>query len=141
MHRFKYICSINYSAMKRYFVLDKKEKKQEWLLIILALVFFSTIGIGVYCQSHNINYNNVLIPTFCFSFGCFFLLNGYNGVTKGNLILKYAPAGIPFFLQYLFIKTASFSAHKARAATARMLGILSLLIAGACFLYALLAIG
>ena len=110
------------------------------MMIILIFITMATVGTGIYFQSHNLNHNNILIPVFLLSAGCFLFLNGYNGIKKGNLILKYTPIGIPFLLQYLFRNVASFSSNNARTTTAKTLGILSLFIAAICFFFGLLMI-
>ncbi len=63
---------------KQYFTLDNKEKRQEWAMRFFLAVFFLTIVVGVYTQSHNIGIDNVLVPLLMFSAALFFLLNGFN---------------------------------------------------------------
>ncbi len=45
--------------MKQYFVLDKVERLQEWILIVLFFVTAATIGTGIYFISHKFNHNNI----------------------------------------------------------------------------------
>ena len=120
--------------MKEYFPLDKDEIKLERMIIFCFTLVILTIAIGLCTQwQGRYNFDRFLIPICIFSGGCFYLLNGYNGVTKGNLVVKYTPVGIPFLIQYLFRKAASFPAEKARLVTARLLGIVCLLITTVLF--------
>ena len=59
--------------MRQYFELEPKEKKQEWLLFTLAILFCLTIVTGIYYQVQNKDHDNVLIPLFFILGSCFFL--------------------------------------------------------------------
>jgi hypothetical protein len=119
--------------MKQYFELDAKEKRLEWILLLLFILFAMTIGVGVYTQSHNMDFDRILIPGFFSISGTIFLLYGLNGVTKRNLIQKYTPFYIYNILQYLIERLGSVEKEKAKSSVANILGICGLFISVICF--------
>jgi hypothetical protein len=60
--------------MKEYFELEPKEKKQEWLLLTLVILFCLTIAAGIYFQAQKKDHDNILVPLFFFLGGCSFLV-------------------------------------------------------------------
>jgi len=123
--------------MKQYFELDANEKRLEWTLLVLFILFAITIGVGVYTQSHDMNLDRILIPVFFSISGLFFLLYGLNGVSKKNLIQKWTPFYIYNILQYFSERLGSVEKVKAKSSVAKILGICGLLISAICFSFAI----
>lgn len=111
-----------------YFLLDKNERTQQWVMYSLLAVFFLTLLIGLYTQSHNIDFDSFLVPLLAFSGGLYYLLNGLNLFGKGNLVLKHVPMGLPQLLQFVLVKWVSLSLQKAHKIAVISFGILSLLL-------------
>lgn len=76
---------------KKDFPLTGYEEKLEWILLIIALISFVIIGLGMYYQNSNGNISLTLVPLLFFVFGTFFILLGYNGLKRGNLLPKWMP--------------------------------------------------
>ena len=114
--------------MKEYFELEPKEKKQEWLLLILAILFCLTIATGIYFQVQKKDHDNVLVPLFFSLGGCFFLVYGINAFRKGNLIQKWTPAYIFKILFFLIKKLTSYNADRAKKIVIKFLGIIGLIL-------------
>ncbi|HKZ68275.1 MAG TPA: hypothetical protein VJ111_18030 [Chitinophagaceae bacterium] len=114
--------------MKEYFELDPNEKKQEWLLLSLAILVFLIIIKGVYNQQYNIDQDRILLPLLFFIGGTFFFIYGLNGLGKGNLTPKWTPFLIFQISIFLTKRFTSLSAEKARQFVKRSLGVLGLLI-------------
>jgi peptidoglycan/LPS O-acetylase OafA/YrhL len=129
-----------YFCMKVYFELDPKEKKQEWLLLSLFILFAFTVGKGVYNQTHHIDQDNILIPLFFFIGGSFFLLYGLNGLRKGNLIQKWTPAYLFNFLVFILNRIFSLPKEKGKSLVARILGMAGIIVAVVCYLTAIVEI-
>lgn len=115
--------------MKQYFPLPRNEQKLEWILIILFLLFSCIILIGVFTEYMHLNYDDVLIAALCLSGGFFCIVLGLNGITNGNLIVKYSPFWMATAIQFLLKKIFSFTPDRARRTTAVSLGILFLIVA------------
>jgi membrane protein CcdC involved in cytochrome C biogenesis len=71
--------------------LKSKEQKLELVLLSLFLFFIVVIIIGIVNQSRGINQDTILTPSFFFSGGIFFILFGFNGIARGQLIEKWTP--------------------------------------------------
>ena len=119
---------------KQYFPLDRDEKIQEWIMLSFLAVFFLTMFSGLYTQTHNIDFDYILVPTLAFSGGCFYAINGLNAFGKGNLTLKYVPYYLPQLLQFILKKGFSVSPEKARTISVFSFGIFSLIV-GAILLF------
>ncbi len=114
--------------MKEYFELGPKEKKQEWLLLTLAILFCLTIAAGIYFQAQKKDHDNVLVPIFFILGGCFFLVYSINALGKGNLIQKWTPAYIFKILFFLTKKLTSYTPDRAKRLVIKLLGIIGLII-------------
>jgi hypothetical protein len=123
----------NQITMQKYFELDAKEKKQEWLMIAFAIIAFITIGKGVYNQFYKIDEDIVLIPLVMATFSGYFLFYGINGITKGNVLSKYTPFYIFQSIVLLVIKTGGMERDKAKRFTTIFLGITGLIISAISF--------
>jgi hypothetical protein len=123
--------------MKEYFELDAKEKRLKWILLLLFILLASTIGAGVYFQSHHINHDRLLVPALFFICGAFFLLFGRNGLMKGNLIQKWTPFYLFDLLQFVVVRLGKVPKERAKTIVGRMLGVGGLLVAAICFSFAL----
>ena len=77
--------------MKEYFELDPKEKKQEWLLLILVILFCLTIVTGIYFQVQKQDHDNILVPLFFFLGGCCFLFTASMRLAKETWYKKEHP--------------------------------------------------
>ena len=97
---------------KQYFPLNKSERTQQWVMYSLLAVFFLTMLTGLYTQSHNIDFDSFLVPLLMFSGGLYYLLNGLNLFSKGNLVLRHIPLGLPLLLQFILKKAFLFQAGK-----------------------------
>ena len=75
--------------MKEYFELNRKEKRQEWLLLSACILLFLIIIKGVYNQEHNIDQDNILIPLF-FLFGGIFFLDSFPSFSNSHVSDKTA---------------------------------------------------
>jgi type IV secretory pathway component VirB8 len=126
--------------MKKYFDLDADEKRLEWVLLALFVLFAVIIATGVYSQLHGINYDRFLIPAFFLISGTFFTFYGSNGLKKGNLIAKWTPFYLYGLLKFLLSKPGSMKAERAARFSKRILGISGFLIAIICFSFAILVI-
>ena len=122
--------------MKEYFELEPKEKKQEWLLLILAILICLTIATGIYFQVQKKDHDNVLVPLFFILGGCFFLIYSINAFRKGNLIQKWTPAYIFKIFLFLTKKLTSYNTAQAKRAVIKFLGIIGLTISIALFITA-----
>jgi len=122
-----------------YFNLEPKEKRQEWILLITAILFFLTILTGVYYQyHHNASHDVVLTPLFFLLGSCFFGVYSTNAFKNGNLVQKWTPAYI--FDSLLFLKQKIHATNKegAKSFVTKLLGVFGLLIAAALFITAIL---
>lgn len=126
---------------KQYFPLDKDERMQERLMLSLAGLFIFNIILGVYTQSRGLySYDAILIPFSMFFGGFFYVINGWNGFGKGNLVLKYVPFYLPLLMQFILKKWFSLSPEKARKAAVRSFGILSLLAGTFCLFLGIVSV-
>jgi uncharacterized membrane protein len=125
--------------MRQYFELDTREKKQEWALLILTIIFFLIIAIGIYFQSHDKNYDNILVPLFFIISSCFFLIYSINAFGKGNLIQKWTPAYIYKILLFFTKKLMRSTDDNARAFVIKFLGIAGLIISIGLFITAIIS--
>ena len=114
--------------MTQYFELDQKEKKQEWLLLTLAILFFITIAIGIYYQSSNKDHDEILVPLFFILGSCFYLVYSINAFGKGNLIQKWTPFYIYKILFFLRKRLGSSTDDNAKRFAIKFLGIVGLII-------------
>jgi hypothetical protein len=71
--------------------LSSGEQKLEWTLLVILFVFLLVIIAGIISQSRGVNYDYLLTPLFFFSGGLFFLLLGFNGLAKKQLVEKWTP--------------------------------------------------
>lgn len=122
------------SLMQQYFSLDAKEKKQEWLLLVSAVVSFMIIGKGVYNQYHHIDQNNILIPLLTVMYTCFFFVYGFNAFTTGNLTPKWTPFFIYQVTCVLIKKIGSTTQDRAKIIAIKILGTIALIIALGLFI-------
>ena len=122
--------------MKEYFELEPKGKKQEWLLLILSILFCLTIATGVYYQVQKKDHDNVLVPLLFILGGCFFLVYSINAFSERNLIQKWTPAYIFKILFFLIKKLTSYNADLAKRVVIKLLGIIGLTISIASFITA-----
>ncbi len=113
---------------KQYFVLDKGERKQEWIMLSFLALFFITILTGLYTQVHNMDFDYILVPALIISGGCFYAMNGWNAFGKGSLVMKYIPFYLPLFSKFNLKKWFSFSPEEAHRVSVLSFGILSLLV-------------
>ena len=127
--------------MRQYFELEPKEKKQEWLLLTLAILFFITIAIGIYYQSRNKDHDEILIPLFFILGSCFFLVYSFNAFDKGNLIQKWTPFYIYKILFFLRKRLGSSTDDNAKRFTIKLLGIVGLIISIGLFITAIKSTG
>ena len=125
---------------RQYFPLDRDERMQEWIMLSFLAIFFLTMFSGLYTQTHNIDFDYILVPLLMFSAGCFYFINGLNGLSKGNLVLKYVPLGLPLLLQFILKKWFSVSPEKAHKSAVLSFGILSLLIGIFCLFLGVVSI-
>ena len=125
--------------MKQYFELEPKEKKQEWLLLTLAILCCLTIAVGVYYQLQHKDHNKVLIPLFFILGGCFFFVYTINAFGNGNLIQKWTPAYIFKFLLFLTKRLASLTLDNAKRFVIRFLGTISLILSMGLFITAIIS--
>ena len=125
--------------MKEYFELDPKEKKQEWLLLILVILFCLTIVTGIYFQVQKKDHDNILVPLFFSLGGCCFLIYSINAFGKGNLVQKGTPAYIFKILFFLITKLTSSDAGHAKRSVIKLLGITSLIFSIASFITAIIS--
>ena len=126
--------------MREYFELDPTGKKQEWYLLILAILFCLTIAAGIYCQEHQKDHDNILVPLFFILGGCFFLVYGINAFTKENLTQKWTPAYIFKILLFLAKRFTSSPEKNAKRMVVRFLGISALMISTVSFVTAIISI-
>ena len=126
--------------MKEYFELDPREKKQEWLLLTLTILFVLIIAMGVYFQTHNKDHDDILVPSFFITASCIFLVYAINAFEKGNLVKKGTPAYIfkplLFFAKRLRVSTAD----KAEPFVIKFLGIVGLIASIGLFIMAIILI-
>ena len=117
--------------------LNTREQILEWTLLGLAVVFVVLCVIGIINQSKGINGDDILVPSFFFSFGLFFLSFGLNGLVKGQLIEKWTPyilyASIKAFAR-LFIKKKADTANNAWKV---VFGLIAILFGAVCVLTAI----
>ena len=125
---------------KQYFPLDRDERVQEWMMIISYCIFVVSVWIMLYAAWKHLPYLNVLLPFSFFSMGCYYLIRGWNGITKGNLIAKYIAWNFAQFIKSVFIKKYHFIPKKAATTSAKTLGVLSFFIAATCFFFGFLII-
>jgi hypothetical protein len=125
--------------MRQYFELDTREKKQEWVLLILTIIVFLIIAGGIYFQSRDKDYDNILVPLFFFISSCFFLVYSINAFGKGNLIQKWTPAYIYKILLFFTKKLMRSADNKARAFVIKILGIIWLIISIGLFITAIIS--
>jgi uncharacterized membrane protein len=125
--------------MRQYFELDTREKKQEWVLLILTIIVFLIIAGGIYFQSRDKDYDNILVPLFFFISSCFFLVYSINAFGKGNLIQKWTPAYIYKILLFFTKKLMRSAEDKARAFVIKILGIIGLIISIGLFITAIIS--
>lgn len=114
--------------MKEYFELEPKEKKQEWLLLTLVILFCFTIAAGIYFQVQKKDHDNILVPLFFFLGGCSFLVYSINAFGKGNLVQKGTPAFIFKILFLLTKRLTSYTPDRVKRLVTKFLGIISLII-------------
>jgi uncharacterized membrane protein len=127
--------------MNQYFELEPKEKKQEWLLLTLAILFFLTVATGIYYQSRNKDHDNILIPLFFILGSCFFLVYSINAFGKGNLIQKWTPFYIYKILFFLTKRLSSSADDNAKRFAIKFLGVIALIISIALFITAIKSTG
>ncbi len=120
--------------MRQYFQLDAKEKKQEWLMLIFAILALLTIAKGLYNQYHNIDQDHILIPLLLIMFGLYFFVYSINGLTKGNLIPKWTPFYLFQIMIFFTKKIGSNTRDKARILSIKLLGIFGLIISVGLFI-------
>jgi len=114
--------------MKEYFELNRKEKRQEWLLLSVSILLFLIVIKGVYNQEHNIDQDNILIPLFFLFGGIFFLIYGMNGLRKGNLTPKWTPFLLFQIALFLTKRLTSLTEENTREFVKKIMGILGLII-------------
>jgi hypothetical protein len=125
--------------MRQYFELDSREKKQEWALLILTIIVILIIGIGIYFQSHDKDYDSILVPLFFIISSCFFLVYSTNAFGKRNLIQKWTPGYIYKILLFLTKKLMSSTDDNARAFVIKFLGITGLIISIGLFITSIIS--
>jgi hypothetical protein len=117
--------------------LNTREQILEWTLLGLAVVFVVLCVIGIINQSKGINGDDILVPSFFFSCGLFFLSFGLNGLVKGQLIEKWTPyilyASIKAFAR-LFINKKADTANNAWKV---VFGTMAILFGAVCVLTAI----
>jgi len=126
--------------MRQYFELESKEKKQEWLLLTLAILCCLTIAVGVYYQLQNKDHDKVLIPLFFILGGCFFLIYAINAFGNGNLIQKWTPAYIFKILLFLTKRPTSLTPDHAKRFVIRLLGTIGLIVSTGLFITVIISI-
>ena len=107
-------CPIIDASMRQYFELDPREKRQEWLLLTLAILLCLIVVIGIYFQTHDKDYDNILVPIFLIIVSCYFLVLSINAFEKGNLVQKWTPAYIFKILLFFTKKLMPSTADNAR---------------------------
>ena len=125
--------------MRQYFELEPKEKKQEWLLLTLAILCCLIIAVGVYYQLQNKDHNKVLIPLFFILGGCFFLTYSINAFGNGNLTQKWTPAYIFKILLFLAKRLISPIPGNAKTFVIRLLGTTGLIASIVLFITAIIS--
>ena len=125
--------------MKEYFELEPKEKKQEWLLLILAILFCLTIATGIYFQVQKKDHDSILVPLFFILGGCFFLVYSINAFGKKNLIQKWTPAYIFKILFFLTKKFTGYTIDDTKRSVIKLLGVIGLILSIALFITAVIS--
>ncbi len=120
---------------KQYFPLDKDEKMQEWMMIISYSIFVLSFWLTLLAGWKHLPYGKNLLPIIFFSMGFYYLIRGWNGITKGNLIAKYTAWNFVQFLKNVLVKKYQLVPDEARKAAAKRLGILSFFLAASCFFF------
>lgn len=113
------------------------------ILLLLGLISLLVVVAGVVLQAKNISEPDFMIPMLFAVYFLFFLIIGINGISKGNILLKW---NLPYFYELtnkIFYRTFFNSAPAKRSddSTKVFQGVCAVLLAMVCAYYAIVTSG